>query len=116
VDCTFLVEEMKAVFDPKGGYFKKGGKFMPSLVAEIGDCLEIHMKSIGLLEDPDISEHQRKIMEEKRAEFESRTVRAKPDESPYPAGAQLCNKCMTQAMILMDGCMTCLNCGESKCG
>ena len=43
-DCTFLVEEMKAVFDPKGGYFKKGGKFMPSLVAEIGDCLETHIR------------------------------------------------------------------------
>src|SRR5690606_19725412 len=35
-DCTFLVEELKSVFDPKGGYFKRGGKFMPSLVAEIG--------------------------------------------------------------------------------
>lgn len=115
-DCTFLVEEMKAVFDPKGGYFKKGGKFMPSLVAEIGDCLETHMKSIGLLKDPEIPEHQRKIMEEKRAEFERKTAQSKTEESPYPAGAQLCNKCMTQAMIMMDGCMTCLSCGESKCG
>lgn len=36
-DCTFLVEELKSVFDPKGGYFKQGGQWMPSLVAEIGD-------------------------------------------------------------------------------
>ncbi|MAT50618.1 MAG: NrdJb [Porticoccaceae bacterium] len=117
-DCTFLVEEMKAVFDPKGGYFKKGGKFMPSLVAEIGDCLETHMKSIGLIEDPEISDHQRRIMEEKRAEFEGKSASAKAEGevSPYPPGAQLCNKCMTKAMIMMDGCMTCLNCGESKCG
>ncbi|MFA5494833.1 MAG: NrdJb [Porticoccaceae bacterium] len=115
-DCTFLVEEMKAVFDPKGGYFKKGGKFMPSLVAEIGDCLETHMKSIGLIEDPDISDHQRQIMNQKRAEFESRTAATEESASQYPAGAQLCNKCMTQAMIMMDGCMTCLSCGESKCG
>ncbi|MCK9505278.1 MAG: NrdJb [Porticoccaceae bacterium] len=115
-DCTFLVEEMKAVFDPKGGYFKKGGKFMPSLVAEIGECLETHMKSIGLIEDPEISEHQRKIMDEKRAEFEGKTQPKEKTDSPFPDGAQLCNKCMTKAMILMDGCMTCLNCGESKCG
>lgn len=115
-DCTFLVEEMKAVFDPKGGYFKKGGKFMPSLVAEIGECLETHMKSIGLIEDPEISEHQRRIMDEKRAEFESKTQPQQKEKSPFPAGSQLCNKCMTKAMILMDGCMTCLNCGESKCG
>lgn len=116
-DCTFLVEEMKAVFDPKGGYFKKGGKFMPSLVAEIGDCLETHMKKIGLIEDPEISEHQRAIMEEKKAEFQKKTeVKAEQGESAFPEGAQLCNKCMTKAMILMDNCMTCLNCGESKCG
>ncbi|HEX4938408.1 MAG TPA: NrdJb, partial [Candidatus Kapabacteria bacterium] len=48
-DATFLVEEMKAVFDPKGGYFKKGGKFMPSLVAEIGEAIETHMKMIGMI-------------------------------------------------------------------
>ena len=115
-DATFLVEEMKAVFDPKGGYFKKGGKFMPSLVAEIGDCLENHMKSIGMIEAPEISDHQRKIMNEKRAEFESKTQPKETTDNPFPEGAQLCSKCMTQAMILMDGCMTCLNCGESKCG
>jgi hypothetical protein len=85
-------------------------------VAEIGECLETHMKSIGLIEDPEISEHQRKIMDEKRAEFEGKTQPKEKTDSPFPDGAQLCNKCMTKAMILMDGCMTCLNCGESKCG
>ncbi|MFA5631656.1 MAG: NrdJb [Porticoccaceae bacterium] len=115
-DCTFLVEEMKAVFDPKGGYFKKGGKFMPSLVAEIGECLETHMKSIGLIKDEAIPEHQQKIMDEKRVEFEARANAPGKAESSFPEGAQLCNKCMTKAMILMDGCMTCLSCGESKCG
>jgi hypothetical protein len=39
-DVTFLVEELRSVFDPRGGYFKKGGKYMPSLVAEIGDAIE----------------------------------------------------------------------------
>ena len=48
-DVTFLVEEMQAVFDPKGGYFKKGGRFMPSLVAEIGDVIEQHLKKIGMI-------------------------------------------------------------------
>jgi hypothetical protein len=117
-DCTFLAEELKAVFDPKGGYFKRGGKFMPSLVAEIGDCLETHMKKIGLIEEPEMSAHQRQILEEKRAEFESRSPGNASNEGggAYPEGAQLCGKCMTKAMILMDGCMTCLACGDSKCG
>src|SRR5690606_16579977 len=51
-DVTFLVEEMKAVFDPKGGYFKAGGVYMPSLVAELGSIVEEHLKSIGMIHDP----------------------------------------------------------------
>ena len=118
-DVTFLVEEMKAVFDPKGGYFKKGGRFMPSLVAEIGHAIETHMKMIGLIKEEAVDEHTRKILEEKRAEYETNhnLSAGKPAAAPggFPEGAQLCNKCHTKATILMDGCMTCLNCGESKC-
>jgi hypothetical protein len=116
-DCTFLVEELKAVFDPKGGYFKRGGKFMPSLVAEIGECIEKHLMQIGMLESEEISDHQKRIMDEKRAQFEAISSPSSNDEpSPYPAGSRLCGKCMTKAVILMDGCMTCLSCGDSKCG
>ena len=119
-DCTFLVEEMKAVFDPQGGYFKPGGKFMPSLVAEIGWAIEDHLQKIGMLKKPEIAEHQQKIMDEKRAEFEGAAARkvATPtaEASDFPPTAELCKKCSVKATILMDGCMTCLNCGESKCG
>ena len=71
-DCTFLVEELKAIFDPQGGYFKSGGRFMPSIVAEIGWAIEDHLQKIGLLAKTEISEHQQKIMDEKRAEFDSK--------------------------------------------
>ena len=50
-DVTFLAEEMKAVFDPRGGYFKAGGVYMPSIIAEIGGVIEEHLKSIGLIID-----------------------------------------------------------------
>ncbi len=113
-DCTFLAEELKAVFDPKGGYFKPGGKYMPSLVAEIGDAIETHLKMIGLLKDDELDEHQQKMVDQKRAEFESLT--SSENSSGYPDGAQMCVKCLTKASILMDGCMTCLSCGDSKCG
>ena len=49
-DIKFLVEELKSIFDGQGGYFKPGGKRMPSVVAEIGECLEKHMIKIGLVE------------------------------------------------------------------
>ncbi len=116
-DVTFLVEELRSVFDPRGGYFKKGGKYMPSLVAEIGDVIERHMRMIGLLKDDGLDEHQKKLIAEKRAEFEGALKQAEASESnSFPAGAALCSKCNTKAMVKMDNCMTCLNCGESKCG
>ena len=116
-DVTFLVEELRSVFDPRGGYFKKGGKYMPSLVAEIGDAIECHMRMIGLLKDEGLDEHQRKLVEEKRAQYESAVdVAESEDPGDFPDGAQLCNKCNTKAAIVMDGCLTCLNCGDSKCG
>jgi hypothetical protein len=114
-DCTFLVEELKAVFDPQGGYFKSGGRFMPSLVAEIGWAIEDHLQNIGLMEKPGLSEHQQKILDEKKAEYVEKTGDDGGD-AEFPRTAELCRKCSVKAAILMDGCMTCLNCGDSKCG
>lgn len=117
-DVTFLVEELKAVFDPHGGYLKKGGVYMPSLVAEIGHALEKHLIMIGLMKPAKIPAHQQKILDEKRAEFDS--IAKKNSEGvgqgDFPADASICKKCHTKAAILMDGCLTCLNCGDSKCG
>ncbi len=115
-DISFLVEELQSVFDPAGGYFKKGGKYMPSLVAEIGDVIHSHLVMIGMLKEQGPDEHQRKLIAEKRAEYEE-VIKGSDAEhsSEFPEGAQLCKKCNTKAMIQMDGCMTCLNCGESKC-
>ena len=152
-DVTFLVDEMKAVFDPRGGYFKAGGVYMPSLVAELGAIVEEHMKSIGLIHHPEMSAHQRAILAEKRKQYEDRAkknsdVSVVPSPAPagegarradegasavkspgssediavtgdgasFPPSATLCHKCSTKALVIMDGCATCLNCGYSKCG
>jgi len=116
-DVTFLAEELQAVFDPRGGYFKKGGKYIPSLVAEIGEVIEKDMQSIGLLDMPELEPQQVQLIEEKRRQFEQ-AEGIKLDESgqSFPESAQLCTKCNTRATVQMDGCMTCLNCGDSKCG
>ncbi|SCN46863.1 Ribonucleotide reductase of class II (coenzyme B12-dependent), alpha subunit [methanotrophic endosymbiont of Bathymodiolus azoricus (Menez Gwen)] len=114
-DITFMVEELKAVFDPKGGYFKKGGVYMPSLVAEIGHAIEQHMKHIGMLKDIELEAHQKQFLAEKRKEFEEKHGAQADESDNFPEQAQLCPKCQTKALVLMDGCMTCLNCGDSKC-
>ncbi len=114
-DATFLVEELKAVFDPKGGYFKKGGVFMPSLVAEIGYAIEDHMKLIGMI-NTDLDDYQQAYIEQKKAELQNaKTAASEPDTSEFPENSTLCTKCSTKAVVLLDGCMTCLSCGDSKC-
>ncbi|GHC10773.1 NrdJb [Thermomonas carbonis] len=139
-DVTFLVEEMKAVFDPKGGYFKAGGVYMPSLVAELGMIIEDHLKSIGMMHDPEMSDATRALIAEKRAAFSKLGSKKNSDVTPvagviadstadhqeeievtgdgasFPPTATMCHKCSTKALVLMDGCATCLNCGYSKCG
>ena len=130
-DVTFLVEEMKAVFDPRGGYFKAGGVYMPSLVAELGAIVEEHLKSIGMIHDPELSAAQRALIDEKRRQYEARSkknsdpgvaadagedVAVTGEGTSFPPSATMCHKCSTKAVVIMDGCATCLNCGYSKCG
>jgi len=124
-DVTFLVDELRSVFDPRGGYFKKGGKYKPSLVAEIGDAIECHMKMIGMIEDKGMDDCQREMLDAKRKEYEtinckdsnkSAVNESDAEANDFPPNSQLCKKCNTKAVISMDGCMTCLSCGDSKCG
>ena len=116
-DVTFLVDELKAVFDPRGGYWQAGGRFMPSIIAELGYVIEKHLQFIGLLKQTEVDEARKALIEEKKAEFEARNKQTDAfAKSAFPVGAVLCAKCSTTAVVMMDGCMTCLNCGDSKCG
>ncbi len=110
-DVTFLVDELRSVFDPRGGYFKKGSKYMPSLVAEIGDVIESHLTAIGMLA-PDagrsalIGEQRRKLARNGAVE----------EDGDLPVDALFCGVCHAKAVVSLDNCLTCLNCGDSKCG
>ncbi|MDZ3821972.1 MAG: NrdJb [Pseudoxanthomonas sp.] len=153
-DVTFLVEELKAVFDPRGGYFKAGGVYMPSIVAELGVVIEDHLRKIGMILGEELSPEQKRLIAEKRAALENRSkkkpevgagqgtpsrrqgsgvggnrispdladrpqVPPQADEATvagFPASASLCAKCNAKAVVMMDGCATCLSCGNSKCG
>lgn len=127
-DVTFLAEEMKSVFDPHGGYFRPGG-YMPSLIAEIGGIVERHLQQIGLMEKAGLDEHQLALINEKKAalagkgqgEKAQKTADAGSEDvsqanSSFPPNATMCNKCHQKSVVILDGCATCLNCGNSKCG
>lgn len=136
-DATFLVEELEGVFDPKGGYWKKG-KFIPSLVAEIGSVIKEHLVRLGLIEIEEMPEHVKEILQEKRKQARSVNkdmgdttlitpstaedeaskayVDSQANDSSFPPNATVCKKCNHKAVVLLDGCSTCLQCGDSKCG
>ena len=121
-DVTFLVDELRSVFDPRGGYFKKGGKYKPSLVCEIGDAIEYHMKMIGMIEDNGLDHCQKEMLDAKRKEYEAINCNdvvasesvvtddaGSNQTNDFPPNSMLCKKCNTKAVISMDGCMTCLD-------
>lgn len=113
-DVIFLVDELRSVFDPQGGYFKKGGRYTPSIVAEIGDVIEQHMIAIGMLKKAEPDQRQQAHIDAKRQELETREQPVESDDD-YPASARLCKKCQVRAVISLDNCLTCLHCGDSKC-
>jgi len=102
-DSSFLIEELKSIQDPNAGYFKKG-KYVPSLVAEIGDILEQHLVGLGLYQrDDSLTEAAKAMIAEKVHGKEKRK-------------GTLCDKCGSYSVVILDNCATCLNCLESKCG
>ena len=105
-DVTFVVEELKAVFDPRGGSWMKG-RYVPSLLAAIGEVIEQHMIDTGFI----TREDGRPVSEAIRA------VVGEPIE-PGAAAIKLkaCPRCGERALIRQEGCETCTSCGFSKCG
>ena len=105
-DVSFVVEELKAVFDPRGGYWM-GGRYVPSLLAAIGETIEKHMVEIGFLEP----ETRGRI-----ADVEDRDEEVGPSTHSIGKIASQCPKCGSAAVIHQEGCDTCTSCGWSRCG
>jgi len=97
-DVSFVVEELKQIFDPRGGAWIKG-KYIPSILAAIGGVIETHMIATGFLEGEGTGLKQDYLAN--RASVSS--------EKPCPS-------CGQYDLQMMEGCMTCVSCGHSKCG
>ncbi|HVO02200.1 MAG TPA: hypothetical protein VMT54_08360, partial [Candidatus Cybelea sp.] len=111
-DVSFVAEELKAVFDPRGGSWMEG-RYVPSLLAAIGGIIERHMILIGFLPDPS----------KDRAEIERMAARKVANladgQGNGDAGSRRlphCPKCGSPSLIRQEGCDLCTSCGYSKCG
>ncbi len=114
-DVSFVVEEMKAVFDPRGGAWM-GGKYVPSLLAAIGDVIERHMIEIGFLP----ARGQRAaIVDQRHALDGGREAPARgsmiSDQRSRGTPMAQCPKCGEAALIRIEGCDQCTSCDYSKC-
>lgn len=104
-DVSFVVDELKAVFDPRGGHWM-GGRYVPSLLAAIGEVIEQHMIAIGFMADPNAQREEKAVL-----------ALAANAETPKPlSGLRQCPKCGQPGLIRSEGCDTCTSCGYSKCG
>ena len=118
-DVSFVVEELKAVFDPRGGHWV-GGKYVPSLLAALGDVIDRHLHAIGFLKGP-AAERDTHVVPLAAAgggssgEVAGGEVSA-PKASPLTAGFRSCPKCQQPTLIRQEGCDSCASCGYSKCG
>jgi ribonucleoside-diphosphate reductase alpha chain len=113
-DVSFVVEEMKAVFDPRGGAWMDG-RYVPSLLAAIGEVIERHMIEIGFL--PARHGHVERAAQVVNLEAE-RPTGLLAGAALGPAGPRLrqCPKCGEAALIRLEDCDQCTSCGYSKCG
>lgn len=97
-DVSFVVEELKAVFDPRGGAWIKG-KYIPSILAAIGGAVETHMIDTGFIEGEGLG------------------LKHDPKESIFAVDVgKTCTSCGQYEMRMVEGCMICASCGFSKCG
>ena len=107
-DVSFVVEELKAVFDPRGGYWV-GGKYVPSLLAAIGSVIENHMIDTGFIPSPG--------QVDGGGNRQTQPIASAVGDGTTPARAlRQSPKCGQPALIRQEGCDTCTSCGHSKCG
>ncbi len=99
-DVSFVVEELKAVFDPRGGAWM-GGRYVPSILAAIGGVIEEHLIKIGFIEGAGLG-----------LKADPEAARMAVGETPRGAA---CPACGAYEMVMIEGCMTCRACGHSKC-
>ncbi len=122
-DVTFVVEELKAIFDPQGGQWM-GGRYVPSLIAAIGEVIEGHMIRTGFVSAPEAPGNPaapgRDAAEARIAVAGGRDPQAAtpqaPAQPPAIASGRICPRCNALALQRREGCWICDVCGYSKCG
>jgi ribonucleoside-diphosphate reductase alpha chain len=110
-DVAFVVEELKAVFDPQGGHWV-AGRYVPSLLAAIGEVIETHMIRTGFLQPADQS--SRAPLDPGEAEAQAPPLPEEPAARAL-ARPRPCPRCARPGLVREEGCWVCHSCGYSRC-
>ena len=110
-DVSFVVEELKAVFDPRGGQWMEG-RYVPSLLAAIGGVIERHLIEIGFLSPADAP----MLTDESEQRVRLAAGGREPSGGTAPTTMGQCPNCGAASLTPQEGCDVCLNCGYSRCG
>jgi ribonucleoside-diphosphate reductase alpha chain len=110
-DVTFVAEELKAVFDPQGGHWVSG-RYVPSLLAAIGEVIETHMIRTGFLQGDDA----RIALSQPRKSAEAGAQSGSDRTAERTARIKLCPRCSSADYVRQEGCWICHACGFSRCG
>lgn len=141
-DISFVPDELKQIFDPRGGAWMPGQGYVPSLLAAIGNEIDTHFKrhvgpikkattlavDVSTMSEDELQEAMARLkaeMENRKVPLashvteEEQAVLAEPEKKTtgFPAGGKFCTHCNTPGSLFKEqGCEKCLNCGHSKCG
>jgi len=119
-DVTFVAEELKAVFDPQGGHWVSG-RYVPSLLAAIGEVIETHMRRIGFLQSDDAEfslEHEQRRDDAMTQSHGGGSGGGSGGSSGsgHTPRLKLCPRCSSANYTQREGCWVCDTCGFSRCG
>jgi ribonucleoside-diphosphate reductase alpha chain len=113
-DVSFVVDELKAVFDPRGGQWM-GGRYVPSLLAAIGEVIEQHLIAIGFMPDRQAQVEARQLQSAASGAGAMSADAVGPLAARSTNAFRQCPKCAQAALIHQEGCDICTSCGYSKC-
>lgn len=111
-DAQFILEELRSIYDPNGGYFKEG-KYIHSFYSEVADVIERFFRDEGILHVPE--QGQQINIPIKTQLTSQHNVTDDEDDPTNNNTFKICPECNSRTLKFENGCEFCVQCGYTKC-